>query len=84
MRCPKCKSEIGYQRICPYCAADVNLPLLEKQPKLDSVSQGRTNRFLRNMEARLRNLEERMKLLFILQVGTFILTILILLAVVLK
>ncbi len=84
MRCPKCKSEIGYQRICPYCATDVKLPIPDKQTKSDGVPQGRTYRFLRNMETRLKKLDDKMNLLLVLQVGTFLLAILTMLATVLK
>lgn len=87
MRCPKCRSEIGNQSVCPYCGTTVYIQ--GSTWSTDTYNQHAPTRArdgaIRNwgpdpgeMGRRLRNLESKVNVILILQCGCFVLLILIL------
>ena len=87
MRCPKCRSEVGNQSVCPYCGSTVYI---------NGNSRGNTEYSHRasvqinklhnkanmnagtDIEYRLRTLEKRVNMMLAIQCGIFVINILIL------
>lgn len=93
MQCPKCRSEVGNLSVCPYCGGTVYLdnatwdmggytrmnPTAYQQPR-------RTGKYLPDpgVDRKLRSMETKLNLLLVLQGGTFMLMIFVLLLLALK
>lgn len=86
MRCPKCRCEVGNQPVCPFCGATVYMS--NTTWKVNDVARqatvpvhgGAQLNNSRGIERKLRELETKLNLLMVLQAGTLLLAILILLA----
>lgn len=86
MKCPKCRSEVGSQSACPYCGAtvyvsgawDVNDRARRTTVPVSALG-GRLPMDSHVFDKRLRNLENRVNLLLVLQSGSFLLLMLVLL-----
>lgn len=92
MKCPKCRSEIGNQPVCPYCGGTVYVqaaPTWTPEEYANrTVVPGRQHRSggmdLRELDRRLHNLETRVNLALILLCGSFALLVLALVVLALK
>lgn len=84
MRCPKCRSEVGSQKLCPYCGSPMILPSTKPAPSPETTAQNRLQKTLRNMDYRIAEVEGKVKISLVLQWGNLILLILILTAVLTK
>jgi len=94
MRCPKCRSEVGNQPVCPYCGGTVYIQgssvgknedyFRTNTASPDQRAQGRRGNELRDIDRRLRNLETKVNLTLVLQTGTFALVVLTLVILALK
>lgn len=83
MRCPRCKSEIGNQAVCPYCGSTIyihgNVPIDTKyRAVMDKRYVDHRNGEQGHLEARLGNFETKVNLLLVLSCGNFILAALLL------
>ena len=81
MRCPKCRSEVGSQKACPYCGT----PLAAPEPSRSFASElanalNRNNRTVKSLENRIRTLEDKVNILLVLHGGTLAVLVLILIA----
>ncbi len=79
MRCPNCRSEVANDAVCPYCGAVV-YQQAEPVRRSGTRSGGRN----RELERRLRALENRLAVSTVLQCGTFVMTVLILVVLALQ
>ena len=93
MKCPKCRSEVGGQSVCPYCGATVYIqssnwstdPYSRRTLIPGEIqSAARSGYDSQELERRVRNLETKMNLALILQCGSFTLLILTLVVLALK
>lgn len=90
MKCPKCHSEVGSQSVCPYCGATLYIsgskwsyesyPVRPPAP-VPNPSPTSANRRLERLIDRL---DAKIKLVIVLQCGTFALLVLVLLAMALQ
>ena len=85
MKCAKCRSEVGNQSVCPYCGATVyvngawdssNYSRRNTVPV--SALGGRLPMDSHVFDKRLRNLENRVNLMLVLQGGSFALLMMVL------
>ena len=86
MKCPKCRSEVGNLSACPYCGATVYVSgawdMNDRARRTTvpvSALGGRLPMDSHIFDKRLRNLENRVNLLLVLQSGSFLLLMLVLL-----
>lgn len=90
MRCPKCSCEVGNQSVCPFCGATVYLsnPTWQANDYAHRttvpVTRERTSAHRPDPERRLRALETKVNMLLVLQCGTFALTLLALVSMLLN
>lgn len=89
MRCPKCRSEVGNQPVCPYCGgtiyiSDTTWQMDALRQSITPVNGAYNPMGNRAMESRIRNLEMKVNLVLILLGGNFMLAILVLIALLLK
>jgi len=79
MRCPKCRCEVGSQKMCPYCGAPMETPEL----RLSSQGTNMLNkmyRSVRNLENISREQDRKLNILLVLSCGNLVLTVLALIA----
>ena len=93
MKCPKCRSEVGNQSVCPYCGSTVYINGNSWGNSEYAHSAYVQNNKLRNkanmnagteFEYRLRNLETRVNMMLAVQIGIFVIDILILVILALR
>ena len=94
MKCPKCRSEVGNQPVCPYCGGTIYIQAAttggyddysRRVPgQADPRPQSRSRSELRELERRMRSLETKVSLTLVLQCGSFALMILTLVILALK
>lgn len=90
MRCPKCSCEVGNQAICPFCGATVyvsrtTMPVGEYAGRTTMPVQPQQRPAYRSdTDRRLRGLETKVNMMLVLQGGTFALTLLALISMLLK
>lgn len=92
MKCPKCRSEVINQPVCPYCGAtvyvgDTTRSVPEYTRRAGGASQpvgNRQMRDIREMERKFRNLETKVNLILVLEGGSFLLVVLALIVLALK
>ena len=94
MKCPKCRSEVGNQPVCPYCGGTIYI-----SPAATWTNDGQARRSFstnegrpegrrihesREIERRLRVLETKVDLILVIQVGSFALLVLTLIVLAIK
>lgn len=90
MRCPKCSCEAGNQSICPFCGTTIYLsaPTWSNNDYVQRttipVGKKRTQARRPEPDRRLKNLETKVDMLLVLQCGTFALTLLTLICMILN
>lgn len=94
MKCPKCRSEVGNQPVCPYCGGTVYIQGVTwtadeygrrtTMPVSEMRGSSRGGYDPREMDRRLRGLELKANLTLILQCGIFALVVLALVVLALK
>lgn len=91
MKCPKCRSEVGTQSVCPYCGATVyvgnatwDMNAFQNRATVPVPGSPKPPLENRGMDRRLRNLETKVNLLLVLQTGSFVLAVLSLIIMALK
>ena len=89
MRCPKCSCEVGNQAVCPFCGATVYLSnptwMANDYAQRATVPvERRRSANCPDPERRMRSLETKVNMLLVLQCGTFALTLLALVSMLLK
>lgn len=91
MKCPKCRCEVGNQSVCPYCGATVyvssatwDMNTFQSRATMPVNSVSRIPPENRGTDRRLKNLETKVNLLLVLQIGSFVLTVLTLIIMALK
>lgn len=91
MRCPRCRSEVGNQPVCPYCGGTVYMQNVtyssndvtrRSAPSTQGVGISSGNS--KKIDRRLRHLETKLDLLLILAGGNLIFCLLLLIAIILK
>lgn len=88
MKCPKCRSEVGNQPVCPYCGGTIYIS--DTTWQMDALRQTAPVHGVYNpmgsraLESRIRNLEMKVNLALILLGGNFMLAMLVLIALLLK
>lgn len=81
MLCPKCKCEVGSQKACPYCGTPLPAPEPTKGIHNDIVNAiNRNSKVIKNLDVRLRNLEDKLNVMLVMHAGTMVILILILIA----
>lgn len=86
MKCPKCRSEVGNQQVCPYCGSTVyingnswtNANHSNGMPGQQNRLHRADSNSGRDCEQRLRILEKRINMMLVVQLGLFVITVLIL------
>lgn len=83
MRCPKCKCEVGSQKMCPYCGASMETP---EQRLLTRITDpmGKIYRYLRSLDTSFKDQSKKLNILLVLVCGNIVLTLLLLIAVFVK
>lgn len=91
MKCPKCRCEVGTQSVCPYCGATVyvgnatwDMNTFQNRATMPVPGVGMPAPDNRASERRLRNLETKVNLLLVFQIGSFVLAVLSLIIMALK
>lgn len=84
MRCPTCRSEVGSQKLCPYCGSSMYVPGAKTNPGMDYEGTNRVVRHIKNVEFFTHSLGKKMNVLIVLQSGTLAVLILILIAILTK
>lgn len=90
MKCPKCRSEVANQQVCPYCGATVYVTNttwpVDRRNYTAPVPQfgNRQAQEHRGVERKLRLLETKANLILVLQGGCFLLILLALIILALK
>lgn len=90
MKCPKCRSEVANQAVCPYCGATVYVSSTTWSPAgggrltVPIPQSGRPTRDPHGLERRLERLETKLNLLLVFQLGTFMLALLALVVLALQ
>lgn len=82
MQCPKCRCEVGKQRVCPYCGT--TLEESRSRPESEQTTLARIGKLLRGVDSRVHSIEDNIKILLAMQTGTFIVVLLLLIAVCVK
>ena len=86
MQCPKCRSEVGNQKICPYCGATVYIQEsfpTESYPSLRKNGNPGTNMQTDALQ-RIERLETKLNLILVLSVAAFLLSVLSLVVLAIK
>lgn len=92
MRCPVCRCETGNQSVCPYCGTTVHAGNTtytmtdyprHTQPMQSTVQQQPRERG-RSSEKRLRRIETKLDLIMVLQIGSFLLLLIVMIMTALK
>lgn len=85
MKCPRCKSEITNNAICPYCGYDVRSATVDwsysqwvNTSTQDPGRAARKNSEYSNLYRRIVSLETKLNLSIILLAGNFVLLLLVL------
>lgn len=81
MRCPRCRSEVGSQKLCPYCGSSMYLPDAKTNSDLDYASSNRVVRHIKNLEYYSHSIEKKLKILIVLQGGILAVLFLIMIAI---
>lgn len=94
MKCPKCRSEVGSQPVCPYCGGTIYLQAnttwtpgpydRQMSQPTEQRPQNRSGQNRREFERRLRELDTKLSLILVLQCGSFALVVLALVILALK
>lgn len=93
MKCPKCRSEVGKQSVCPYCGGTVFVQgstwsaedfSRSTLPVGQIRNQDKSGLNQRELDKKLRGLETKVSLLLILQCGEFALIFLMLIVLALS
>lgn len=79
MRCPKCRCEVGSQKMCPYCGAQMETPEQRLFARgADSVN--RLYRYVRSLDGTVKDQGRKLDILLVLGCGNLLMTLLILIA----
>lgn len=84
MQCPKCRCEVGKQRVCPYCGTTLEARESRGRAESEQMTLARIGRVLRGVDSRVHGIEDKVKILLALQTGTFVVVLLVLIAVCVK
>ena len=82
MQCPKCRCEVGKQHVCPYCGTVLEDNRIREESEQTTIS--RIGKLLRGVDSRVHSIEDSIKILLAMQTGTFIVVLLLLIAVCVK
>lgn len=84
MRCPKCKSEVGSQKNCPYCGSPMYIPNTKPTQNAEATVWNRILKMFRSMDSRVAETEKKLQIMIVLESGILILLLLILAAILIK
>lgn len=84
MRCPRCRSEVGDQKLCPYCGSSMYVPGAKTNPDMDYEGMNRVVRHIKNVEYFAHSIGKKLNVLIVLQSGILAVLILIMIAVLTK
>lgn len=79
MRCPRCRCEVGSQKMCPYCGApmQVSEQLLSAQ---GATTLNKIYRYIRSMDSIAREQSRKLNILLVLACGNMAMMLLVLIA----
>lgn len=81
MRCPRCRSEVGSQKLCPYCGSSMYMPDAKTNADLDYAGHNRVVKHIKNLEYYSYWIGKKLTILIVLQGGILAVLILILIAI---
>lgn len=84
MRCPRCKSEVGNQKLCPYCGSSMYLPGVKTNTDMDYEGTNRVVKHIKNLEYLSRLANRKLNVLIVLSAGILAVLVLILIAILFK
>lgn len=84
MQCPKCRCEVGKQRVCPYCGTVLETSENRGRVESEQMYLTRISKALRGVDSHVHGMEDKLNILLALQTGTFIVILLLLIAVCVK
>lgn len=93
MRCPVCRCEVGNQAVCPYCGSTVYMGNASWSANDYSRSASQYAPNARNQATRekskisnkrLQRIETKLDLMLVMQIGSFLLLLMVLIMVALK
>ena len=79
MRCPKCRCEVGSQKMCPYCGTPMETP--EQRIYVQGAeSLNKMNRSIRGLDSAVKEESRKLNILLVVSCGNLVLTLLVLIA----
>ena len=92
MRCPVCRCETGNQPVCPYCGTTIytgnttyTMTDYTRQTQYaQNAMQQQSKERSRGIEKKLRRIETKLDLLMVLQIGSFLLLLIVMVMTALK
>lgn len=84
MRCPKCKCEVGSQKLCPYCGSPMIVPESKNSQSPETLALNRLVKAARILEGCIQRMENKLQIMLVLQGGIFALLVLIFAAILAK
>lgn len=79
MRCPKCRCEVGSQKMCPYCGAQMETPE-QRLFARGADSLGKIYRYVRSLDSTVKEQSRKLDILLVLVCGNLVMTLLVLIA----
>jgi len=79
MRCPKCKCEVGSQKMCPYCGTPMEI-LERRSSTQDTAFLNKVYRYMRSQDNVIREQGRKLNILLVLACGNLVMTLLVLIA----